>query len=55
VQIDSIGELAIFDENKNLITIKHLDLSLQPNESVYFDEIVGTDIAGHYEKLQNFD
>lgn len=53
--VDSIGELAIFDKVKNLITIKHLDLTLQPNESVYFDETVGTDIAGYYVKLQNFD
>jgi hypothetical protein len=55
VTIDSIGDIAIFDQKGNLIRIKALEVNLQPNESMYFDEIVDTKIVGYGVKLQGFE
>jgi hypothetical protein len=38
--IDSIGDIAIFDKDGKLIRLKALEVQLEPNGSMYFDEIV---------------
>jgi hypothetical protein len=53
--IDSIGDLVINDSNGNLIRIKALEVKLEPNQSMVFDEIVDTDQMGYSVELQNFD
>jgi cell division protein FtsL len=55
VNIDSIGEMVIFDKQGNMIEIKYMDIKLKPNQSMYFDEIVGTELAGDSIILQNFE
>jgi hypothetical protein len=55
VTISSTGELLIFDKQGNFIRSKFLEVSLQPNESMYFDEIVDTKIVGYGVKLQGFE
>jgi hypothetical protein len=53
--IDSIGDLVINDSNGNLIRIKALEVKLEPNQSMVFDEIVDTDQMGYSVELQNFE
>jgi hypothetical protein len=54
-RIDSIGDLMINDSNGNLIRIKALEVKLEPNQSMVFDEIVDTDQMGYSVELQNFE
>jgi hypothetical protein len=53
--IDSIGDFIINDSNGNLIRIKALEVKLEPNQSMVFDEIVDTDQMGYSVELQNFE
>jgi hypothetical protein len=54
-RIDSIGDLVINDSNGNLTRIKALEVKLEPNQSMVFDEIVDTDQMGYSVELQNFE
>jgi hypothetical protein len=53
--IDSIGDIAIFDQSGNLIRIKALEVKLEPSQSMYFDEIVDTKQIAYGVELQNFE
>jgi hypothetical protein len=52
--IDEIGDMAIFDESGSLITVKKIVVNLSPNDTMYFEELVGQDVQGHSIKLSGF-